>query len=108
MDALCALLDNPESDLSDLISLLPGPDFPTGGIIKGRDGIVEAYRTGRGKVAVRGRTSVDDGKRGKKSIIISEIPFMVNKTALLEAFADGVKSGHLDGITDIRDLLSLP
>ena len=103
VDALCALLDNPESDLSDLISLLPGPDFPTGGIIMGRDGIVEAYRTGRGKVVVRGRTSVDDGKRGKKSIIISEIPFMVNKTALLEAFADGVKSGHLDGITDIRD-----
>ena len=103
VDALCTLLDNPESDLSDLISLLPGPDFPTGGIIMGRDGIVEAYRTGRGKVVVRGRTSVDDGKRGKKSIIISEIPFMVNKTALLEAFADGVKSGHLDGITDIRD-----
>ena len=102
VDALCTLLDNPESDLSDLISLLPGPDFPTGGIIMGRDGIVEAYRTGRGKVVVRGRTSVDDGKRGKKSIIISEIPFMVNKTALLEAFADGVKSGHLDGITDIR------
>lgn len=103
VDALCTLLDNPESDLSDLISLLPGPDFPTGGIIMGRDGIVEAYRTGRGKVVVRGRTSIDDGKRGKKSIIISEIPFMVNKTALLEAFADGVKSGHLDGITDIRD-----
>ena len=103
VDALGTLLDNPESDLSDLISLLPGPDFPTGGIIMGRDGIVEAYRTGRGKVVVRGRTSVDDGKRGKKSIIISEIPFMVNKTALLEAFADGVKSGHLDGITDIRD-----
>ncbi len=103
IDALCALLDNPESDLSDLISLLPGPDFPTGGIIMGRDGIVEAYRTGRGKIIVRGRTSIDEGKRGKKSLIISEIPYMVNKTALLEAIADGVKSGHLDGITDIRD-----
>jgi DNA gyrase subunit A len=103
VDALCALLDNPESDLSDLISLVPGPDFPTGGIIMGRDGIVEAYRTGRGKIIVRGRTSVDDGKRGKKAIIISEIPYMVNKTALLEAIADGVKAGHLDGITDIRD-----
>jgi DNA gyrase subunit A len=103
VDGLCALLDNPESDLSDLISVIPGPDFPTGGIIMGRDGIVEAYRTGRGKVVVRGRTSIDDGKRGKKAIIISEIPFMVNKTALLEAIADGVKNGHLDGITDIRD-----
>ncbi|MFA0888370.1 MAG: DNA gyrase subunit A [Synergistales bacterium] len=103
VDALCALLDNPDSDLSDLISLVPGPDFPTGGIIMGRDGIVEAYRTGRGKIIVRGKTSVDDGKRGKKAIIISEIPFMVNKTALIEAIAEGVKSGHLDGITDIRD-----
>lgn len=103
VDACCACLENPQTDLGELLALVPGPDFPTGGVILGRDGIVDAYRTGRGKITLRGKTEIEDGKRGKKAIIITEIPYMVNKTSLVENIAKGVHSGLLDGITDMRD-----
>jgi len=103
VDALCYLLETPEPEVDGILQRMPGPDFPTGGIILGRDGIVDAYRTGRGKLTVRGRAHVEDGKRGKSSIVITEIPYMVNKTTLLEAIAKGVQNKVLDGITDLRD-----
>lgn len=103
IDALCYLLENPEPEIDGILQRMPGPDFPTGGIILGKDGIVDAYRTGRGKLTVRGRAHVEDGKRGKSSIVITEIPYMVNKTTLLEAIAKGVQNKVLDGITDLRD-----
>lgn len=102
-DALCYMLDHEDVELGELLHFLPGPDFPTGGEILGRDGIVEAYRTGRGRISVRGKTHVEDVKRGKKAIVITEIPYMVNKTNLIEAIVRGVQEKHLDGITDIRD-----
>ncbi|HRV71133.1 MAG TPA: DNA gyrase subunit A [Thermovirgaceae bacterium] len=103
VDALCLLLDNPDAGTEEVMSVLPGPDFPTGGIILGRGGILDAYRTGRGKIIVRGRAHVEEGRRGKDSIVITEIPFMVNKSNLLEAIAKGVQMKTLDGITDLRD-----
>ncbi|HAG21822.1 MAG TPA: DNA gyrase subunit A, partial [Synergistaceae bacterium] len=103
VDALCYVLETPEAEIDGILQRMPGPDFPTGGVIIGRDGIVDAYRTGRGKLTVRGRAHVEDGKRGKSSIIITEIPYMVNKTTLLEAIAKGVQNKILDGITDLRD-----
>jgi len=103
VDALCYLLETPEPEVDGILQRMPGPDFPTGGLILGRDGIVDAYRTGRGKLTVRGRAHVEDGKRGKSSIVITEIPYMVNKTTLLEAIAKGVQNKVLDGITDLRD-----
>ena len=103
VDVCCASLENPEIELGELMSLMPGPDFPTGGIILGREGIIDAYRTGRGRLVVRGRVDVEEGRKGKRSIIISEIPYMVNKTNFIETIAKGVQSGIIDGISDLRD-----
>ncbi|EHM10635.1 DNA gyrase, A subunit [Thermanaerovibrio velox DSM 12556] len=103
VDACCAMLDNPEVEIGELMSLMPGPDFPTGGVILGRDGIVDAYATGRGKITVRGCAEIEDAKRGKKAIVITQIPYMVNKSTLIETIVDGVQKGQLDGITDVRD-----
>ena len=82
IDVCCAVLDDPEIELGELMTLMPGPDFPTGGIILGRDGIIDAYRTGRGKIIVRGRVEIEEPKKGKRAILITEIPYMVNKTNL--------------------------
>ncbi len=103
VDVCCAILDNPEVELGELMALMPGPDFPTGGIILGREGIIDAYRTGRGRLVVRGRVDVEEGRKGRNSIIISEIPYMVNKTNFIETIAKGVQSGMIDGISDLRD-----
>lgn len=103
VDVCCALLDDPNTELGELMSLMPGPDFPTGGIILGRDGIIDAYRTGRGKLIVRGRVDIEDGRRGKQSIIISEIPYMVNKTNFIETIAKCVQTGMITGVSDLRD-----
>lgn len=103
IDVCCALLDNPDTELGELMALMPGPDFPTGGIILGREGIIDAYRTGRGKLTVRGRVDIEDGRKGKQSIIISEIPYMVNKTNFIETIAKYVQSGMIDGVSDLRD-----
>ena len=89
--------------IDDLLKIVKGPDFPLGGIITGIDGIQQAYRTGQGKVYVRGKTSIEDMKSGKEAIIISEIPFMVNKARMLERIAELVKEKKLEGIGEIRD-----
>jgi DNA gyrase subunit A len=103
IDACRAMLDDPGIELDDLMRHIPGPDFPTGGIILGRDGIVEAYTSGRGKIICRGRAEITEIKRGKSAIIITEIPYMVNKTNLIETIAKGATNGLIDGITDMRD-----
>ncbi|MDR3353967.1 MAG: DNA gyrase subunit A [Synergistaceae bacterium] len=103
IDACRAVLDNPDIGIGELMEIIPGPDFPTGGIILGRDGIIEAYNTGRGRITVRGRANIEDPKRGKSSIIITEIPYMVNKLNLIDTIAKGAQNGQIDGITDMRD-----
>ena len=103
IDACCAVLENPDIELGELMTLIPGPDFPTGGIILGRDGIADAYSTGRGRIIVRGRADVESVKKGKNAIIITEIPYMVNKTNLIETIAKCAQNGTIDGITDLRD-----
>ena len=103
IDACLHILDNPETTVDDLLKIVKGPDFPLGGIITGIDGIEQAYRTGQGKVYVRGKTSIDEVKGGKEAIIITEIPFMVNKARMLERIAEQVKEKKLEGIGEIRD-----
>lgn len=103
IDACCAVLENPEIELGELMAIIPGPDFPTGGIILGREGIIDAYRTGRGKLTVRGKVDIEEVRKGRESIIISEIPYMVNKTNFIETIAKCVQSGMIDGISDLRD-----
>jgi len=102
VDALCCLIAHPDAELGELMDHLPGPDFPTGGIIMGREGIVDAYRTGRGKIIVRGRCVVEEGKR-RTSVVITEIPYMVNKTTLIEGIAKCVQEHTIDGVADLRD-----
>jgi DNA gyrase subunit A len=102
-DALCALIDEPEIDDVTFLENVPGPDFPTGGLIVGRAGIQSAYRTGRGSITVRARANIESQPSGKQSIIVSEIPFQVNKSNLLEKVADLVRDKKLEGISDLRD-----
>ncbi len=107
VDVLCWLIENeiePEqAELKDIMAHLPGPDFPTGGEIAGRSGIIEAYSTGRGKIIVRGKTHIEESKRGRQSIIITEIPYAVNKTMLLEAMVQAVQNKEIEGVSEIRD-----
>ncbi|WOL16199.1 DNA gyrase subunit A, chloroplastic/mitochondrial isoform X1 [Canna indica] len=105
VDALSALIHNPEATLQELLEYMPGPDFPTGGLIMGNSGILEAYRTGRGRIIVRGKTDVEmlDEKTKRNSIIIKEIPYQTNKSSLVEKIAELVEEKTLDGISDIRD-----
>lgn len=103
VDGIVHLLDNPEATIKDLMKFVKGPDFPTGGIICGREGIVGAYNTGRGKVTIRARASIEAQKGNREFIIISEIPYQVNKSNLISAIADQVQNKQVDGITDIRD-----
>ena len=103
-DAAVLLLDEPRTDLAALLRVLPGPDFPTGGIILGRQGIVDAYRTGRGILQVRGKAEIEKAKKGdRESIVITEIPFQVNKARLIELIAHLVNEKRLEGISAIRD-----
>ncbi len=102
IDAAIHLIEKPDATARDLLRLVPGPDFPTAGVIHGRDGILKAYETGRGTITIRGIAQVEDGKRGEQ-IVISEIPYQVNKARLVEQIADLVKDGRLTGISDIRD-----
>lgn len=104
LNACLALIDNPAATIEDLIEHIPGPDFPTAGIINGRAGIVEAYKTGRGRIYVRARTEIEvDEKTNKQSIIINELPYQVNKARLIEKIAELVKDKKLEGITALRD-----
>ncbi|CAA6654489.1 unnamed protein product [Spirodela intermedia] len=104
VDSLSALIRNPNATLQELLEHMPGPDFPTGGLIMGNSGILEAYRTGRGRVVVRGKTEVEvDAKTKRAAIIIKEVPYQTNKSALVEKIADLVENKTLEGISDIRD-----
>ncbi len=103
IDACIALIDNPAITIDDLIDFIPAPDFPTGGIMLGRGGARSAYHTGRGSVIVRGRVSIEEGKRDRVSLIISEIPYQVNKTTMIERIAELVRDKRIDGISDLRD-----
>ena len=102
-DAICAVIENRDITSEELIQYVKGPDFPTGGIINGRDGIKEAYTTGRGRVKVRGRVEVETSKSGRESIIITELPYQVNKARFVENIAKQVREKKLDGIVDLRD-----
>ncbi len=102
VDALSILVENPDCTLDDLMSCIKGPDFPTGGIIMGRAGIRAAYATGRGKITLRAKTSIEEIK-GRNCILVHEIPYMVNKSRLLESIANLVKDKRIDGIHDLRD-----
>lgn len=104
--AIECLIDNPEAELEDLMEFIQGPDFPTGGIIMGRAGIRAAYATGRAKVIVRAKTDIVETKNGKFKIIITEIPYMVNKARLIESIADLAKEKRVEGIDDINDYSS--
>ncbi len=103
VDGAIALLDRPEMDVDELMEYIQGPDFPTGAIIMGRSGIRQAYRTGRGKIYVRARAEIEEWKDGRYKIVVSEIPYMVRKAALIEKIADEVKTDRISGISDIRD-----
>ena len=103
IDGALALLENPKISIDDLMQIISGPDFPTGGTIDGKMGIYEAYKTGRGIIYVRAKTSSEEDKQGNKSLIINEIPYMVNKARMLEKIAELVKDKKIDGIKEIRD-----
>ncbi len=103
IDGLALLIDDPESSVDDLMKVIKGPDFPTGGIIMGKDGIRKAFRSGRGKVTLRAVAEIEESSRGKHSIIVSEIPYQVNKSNLIEKIAEYVRDKKLEGISDLRD-----
>ena len=103
VNGMVALIDDPEIDLAGLMEYVKGPDFPTGGIIMGRSGIRAAYATGRGKITLRGRAEIIEKKNGRYEILINEIPYMVNKTRLIESIADLVKDKRIEGISDLND-----
>lgn len=103
IDAIELLIENPDAEIADIMECIPGPDFPTGGIIMGRSGIRAAYATGRGKIIVRGKTEIVEAKNGRFKIIVTELPYGVNKARLIEHIADLVKDKKLEGITNIED-----
>ena len=102
-DGIEYLVDHPDAEFNELMEFIPGPDFPTGGIIMGRSGIRSAYATGRGKITLRGRAVIEEKPNGRYHIIITEIPYMVNKARLIERIADLVKEKRLEGISDLND-----
>lgn len=103
IDAVCMLIDNPDAEVAELMECIPGPDFPTGGIIMGRSGIRAAYATGKGKITVRAKTEIVEGKNGRFKIIVTELPYQVNKARLIEHIADLVKDKKMEGISNIED-----
>ena len=104
VDGCLALIDNPELDVDGLMEYIPGPDFPTGAIINGRAGILQAYRTGRGRIYIRAKYHVEPtDKSGKEAIVVTEIPYQLNKARLIEKIAELVKEKKLEGITELRD-----
>jgi DNA gyrase subunit A len=103
VDAVIHFIDNPQASILDLMKFVRGPDFPTGGIICGLQPISDMYKTGRGLLKVRGRAGIEEGKQGKESIVITEIPYVVNKSTLIENIARLVQEKIIDGISDVRD-----
>ncbi len=103
IDATCLMLDNPDVTTDELMKVLPGPDFPTGGIIMGKKGILDAYETGRGSLTIRAKCTVQEGKNGKSTIVVSEIPYQVNRNRLLEKLGELVRDKKLPEISNIHD-----
>lgn len=105
-DAICAFIDNPDITTEGLMEHIKGPDFPTGGIIMGRQGIIDAYNTGRGKVVVRARAEIEETESGREVIVVTEIPYMVNKSDMIKRIGEMVEDKKIDGIADIKELTS--
>ncbi len=103
LDACCAYIDNPTVTSEELIEYVPGPDFPTGGIIMGTNGIRSAYRTGRGSVMMRGKVHFEEVRKDRHAIVVTEVPYQVNKASMIEKIADTVRSKRIEGISDLRD-----
>ena len=103
IDAACMVMDNPNVSTEELMTVMPGPDFPTGGIIMGRKGIVDAYETGRGSLTIRAKCDIEEGKNGKYSIVVKEIPYQVNRKRLLEKLAELVRDKKLPEVSNIHD-----
>ena len=103
IDAMCLLIDNPDAEIAEIMECMPGPDFPTGGMIMGRSGIRAAYATGRGKIIIRAKTEIVEAKNGRFKIVVSELPYSVNKARLIENIANFVKDKRLEGISNIED-----
>ncbi len=102
-DAIILVIDNPECTLADLLAVVPGPDFPTGGQICGRQGIVDAYRTGRGSITIRGKAGVEESKAGKKMVVITEVPYQVLRNTITERIATAVRAGTIKDVAAIND-----
>ena len=102
-DAICAYIDNPDITIEELMHYVKGPDFPTGGIIQGRQGIKDAFETGRGRIVIRSKTEIEVGESGRETIVVTEIPYMVNKREMIEKIAELVESKKIDGIAYIND-----
>ncbi len=103
VDGICHVIDNPECEIYEIMDFIQGPDFPTGGIIMGRSGIRAAYATGRGKIRVRAKADIEEWQNGRYKIAVTEIPYMVNKSRLVESIADLVRDKRIEGISDLRD-----
>ena len=103
IDAVMAIIDNPDASIKDIMKIIKGPDFPTGGIICGREGIKSAYNTGRGRIKLRAKASIEIFKNDREAIIVSELPYQVNKTNLVEQIANLVQSKKVEGVSDLRD-----
>ena len=103
VDAAIAQLENPDISIDDLMQVLPGPDFPTAGYIHGRQGILDAYRTGRGLIQVRAKASVEKGRGGRENIVVTELPYQVNKAKLVERIAELIREKKIEGVADLRD-----
>ncbi|MCC6572633.1 MAG: DNA gyrase subunit A [Planctomycetes bacterium] len=102
-DGIAALIDNPEITIEQLMKFIKAPDFPTGGVICGRQGVVDAYRTGRGIITLRGKVDIEEAEHGKQHIVVTEIPYQVNKTTMIEKIAEMVRTDALPGVADIKD-----
>ena len=105
-DAICAYIDNPDITTEELMEYIQGPDFPTGGIIQGHQGIIDAYNTGRGRVVVRAKTEIEELDNGREVIVVTEIPYMVNKSEMIKRIGDMVEDKKIEGIADIKELTS--
>jgi DNA gyrase subunit A len=103
VDACIALINDPALSVDDLVNIIPGPDFPTGGIILGRAGIRSAYHTGRGSIVMRGKVAIEEIRKEREAIIITEIPYQVNKATMIERMAELVREKKIDGIAELRD-----
>ena len=103
-DAINAYIDNPDITTEELMEYIQGPDFPTGGIIMGRQGIIDAYNTGRGKVVVRAKTEIEEAENGRETIVVTEVPYMVNKAEMLGRISEMIRDKKIEGISEIREL----